>query len=52
MKATINECGILQIQAETALESYALNQWVKNNFSKPNEQAIDTNNIVINVGWD
>ena len=51
MKATINEHGALEIQAENALESYALNQWTKDNFSLRDKEAIDTKNIIINVGF-
>lgn len=50
MDATIDECGILIIQAETPLESYALNNWAKNNFSDRCSDAISTENIVINIG--
>lgn len=31
MKATINKDGILTIESETELESYALKQWLSNN---------------------
>lgn len=50
MKATIDENGQLIIQAETPLESYALNRWCDNNFSQRNELAIDTNNILVKTG--
>lgn len=32
MKASINAAGLLVIETETALESYALNQWTRQNF--------------------
>lgn len=31
MKATINKDGMLTIESETELESYALKQWLNNN---------------------
>ena len=31
MKAAINKDGLLIIESETELESYALKQWLKNN---------------------
>lgn len=52
MKATINEHGVLEIKAENALESYALNRWIDDNFSNPNEGAINTKNISINIGFN
>jgi len=52
MIATINERGMLEIKVENALESYALNQWANNNFSKENTGAIDTKNITIHTGFE
>ena len=50
MTATIDEHGMLLIQANTSLESYALSRWCDKNFSGANKPGIDTNNITINVG--
>ena len=52
MKAEIDQHGILCIKAETPLESYALNKWCDSNFSKPNESAINTQNITIQTGFE
>ncbi len=50
MTATINEHGMLLIQANTPLESYALNKWVEENFDFQNKADYKTSNITINVG--
>ncbi len=43
MKATIDQNGLLIIESQTPLESYALNQWVGSNFNNTNS----TQNILI-----
>ena len=52
MTVAIDEYGMLNIQAETELESYALNKWCDDNFSRSGCKSIDTNNITINVGFN
>jgi len=51
MKATINEHGKLSVQAETPLESYALDRWAEDNFFLKEEGITKTENIIINVGF-
>ena len=43
MKATIDEKGMLRVEVETPLESYALRKWVNDNYGC--ESAIASNNI-------
>lgn len=50
MTATIDEHGMLTIKAETPLESYALNRWCDEQFSKENKPALYTNKITIQTG--
>lgn len=50
MKADLDECGILNIRAETPIEAYALNQWGNANFST--DGNIKNPNIVVHTRLD
>ncbi|UBM12690.1 hypothetical protein [Cupriavidus metallidurans] len=46
MKVHINEVGVLTVESETAVEAFALRQWLKENPVNTLDEAIPARNLI------
>ncbi len=52
MKASIDERGVMQIEPETALESYALKKWSEDNVDHDGSGTMSTKSFIIDCSAD